>query len=248
MVLFLKLLSPATVLLTLLSIPTTTAASWPTTFKHTTNRGHYLGADRSLKLEGFGVGGANPLPTYQQYPRSTLDTSDTAVSFLASRSSVFDESSHLHTSAQGQAAHHVFLVQKVAINKSPWQNGVSVANTVANIAFNKHGKNVRAAVSNTVMLIWSTFCFQAGAADMGPSISLRDPNATAEKTFRGTYNGQPATLEFVVKPNGFAVLPHYHVIPIPAKDPDIDIDGFVDITDPENPSTAGTRSLTRLPI
>jgi len=69
---------------------------------------------------------------------------------------------------------------------------------------------VRTDVSITGLLIRSTFFYQAGAADINPSVSLRDAIATPEKTLDGTYNlnGRPATLEFVVQPCGFAALTH----------------------------------------
>ncbi|KAI9456861.1 Fungalysin metallopeptidase-domain-containing protein [Lactarius psammicola] len=255
MVLFPKLLPP--VLLALFSsIPTTSATPWPATFQHTTHRRHYVGADRSLKLEVFHPEidfRVDPFPKYRQYiRRSTLDTGGAAVSFLASKLRVSEDSVHFRTSAQGQAAHHVFMAQKI--------NGIPVANAVANVAFNKYGK---------VSSYSSSFVEHTAAADASPSVSLSDAIATAEKTLHGTYNGQPATLEFVVQPNGFAALAHviqiqnentgtwyeafvdahnntilsvtdfvvkalYNVIPLPAKDPDLGIDGFVEITDPEN--------------
>ncbi|SRR6266702_2560393 len=70
-------------------------------------------------------------------------------------------------------------------------------------------------------------CFyQAGAADINPSVSLRDAIATAEKTLDGTYNGHPTTLEFVVQPNGFAALTH--VIQIQNKTTGTWFEAFVD--------------------
>ncbi|KAI9456865.1 Fungalysin metallopeptidase-domain-containing protein [Lactarius psammicola] len=54
----------------------------------------------------------------------------------------------------------------------------------------------------------SSFVEHTGAADINPSVSLADAIATAEETLYGTYNGRPATLEFVVQPNGFAALTH----------------------------------------
>ncbi|KAH9010332.1 Fungalysin metallopeptidase-domain-containing protein [Lactarius hengduanensis] len=258
MVLFARLISP--VLLAL----TTSATTWPATSHPTTHRTHYVGADRSLKLEvfhptstfeGFGVDGVEPLLTHQQYPRGiqggALDLGGAAVSFLASRLGVSEDSVHLNTKAQGQVAHHVFLAQKI--------NGVPVANAVANVAFNKHGK---------VSSFSSSFVEHSSSADINPSVSLDDAIATAEKTLYGTYNRHPPTLEFVVKPCGFAALTHviqiynktagtwyeafvdahnntvisvtdfvanamYRVLPVTAKDPDTG-DNFLDIEDPED--------------
>ncbi|KAI9456855.1 hypothetical protein BJY52DRAFT_1224094 [Lactarius psammicola] len=215
MALFAKLLSPVTVLLTLLSILTVSATPWPATYKYTTHHRHYLGAYRSLKLKaslpnsnfvvifrlfvprqfclltyelGFSVGGVDPLPTYQQHPRSTLGISGAAVSFLASRLSVSDESFNLRASAQGQAAHHVFLVQKI---------------------------------SATLELIVQ----QNGFAVLARVIQIKNENAgTWYEAFVDAHNNTMISVTDFV----------YRIIPIPANDPDISIDGFVDITDPEN--------------
>ncbi|KAH9053788.1 Fungalysin metallopeptidase-domain-containing protein [Lactarius vividus] len=205
-------------------------------------------------FEGFGVDGVVPLLRHQQYLRGiqggTLDLGGAAVSFLASRLGISEDSVHLNTKAQGQVAHHVFLAQKI--------NGVPVANAVANVAFNKHGK---------VSSFSSSFIEHTGSADINPSVSLSDAIATAEMTLYGTYNGHPSKLEFVVKPCGFAALTHviqirnktagtwyeafvdahdntvisvtdfvansqYRVIPVTAKDPGIE--GFFDVMNPQN--------------
>ncbi|KAI9439559.1 Fungalysin metallopeptidase-domain-containing protein [Lactarius indigo] len=253
MVLFAMLIS-----LVLLAL-TASATPWPATSHPTTHRVHYLGADKSFELEvfhpkstfeRFGVDGVDLLPTYQQYPRGTLEPGSAAVSFLAARLGISEDSVHLKTRAQGQVAHHVFLAQKI--------DGITVANAVANVGFNKHGK---------VSSFSSSFVEHSGSADTKPSVSLDDAIATAEKTLYGTHNGHPPRLEFVVKPCGFAALTHviqihnktagtwyeafvdahnntvvsvtdfvaqasYRVVPIPAKDPDTE--GFLDVMDPED--------------
>ncbi|KAH9029326.1 Fungalysin metallopeptidase-domain-containing protein [Lactarius deliciosus] len=203
-----------TVLFSLLFVSTTSAT--PQSWAHRT---HYVGADRNLKLEAyhpestfqasshhfrFGVDGVDPFPTYRRYPRDTPDISAAAVTFLASNLGVPEESIHPRASAQGQAAHHVFLVQKITIIRSPRQNGVPVANAVANVAFNNHRK----VSSFSSSFVEHCQFYQAGAADTDPSVSLADAITTAEKMLSGTYNGYPTTLEFVVQPNGFAALTH----------------------------------------
>ncbi|KAH8978807.1 Fungalysin metallopeptidase-domain-containing protein [Lactarius hatsudake] len=246
-----------TVLFPLLFVSTTSAT--PQSWAHRT---HYVGADRSLKLEvnhpesifeRFGVDGVDPFPTYRRYPRDTPDTNAAAVSFLASKLGVPEYSVHPRASAQGQAAHHVFLVQKI--------NGIPVANAVANVAFNNKRK---------VSSFSSSFVEHSGAADTDPSVSLADAITTAEKTLTGTYNGHPPTLEFVVQPNGLAALAHviqiqneatgawyeafvdahnntllsltdfatkasYRVLPIHEQDP---TQGFQTITDPQDKSAS----------
>ncbi|KAH9053792.1 Fungalysin metallopeptidase-domain-containing protein [Lactarius vividus] len=188
------------VLFSLLFVSTTSAVPQSSGFNPSTHRTHYVGADRSLKLETyhpesifkrFGVDGTDPFPTSRRYPRNSPDTNAAAVSFLASKLGISEDSVQFRASAQGQAAHHVFLVQKI--------NGIPVANAVANVAFNNNGK---------VSSFSSSFVDHTGAADTDPSVSLADAITTAEKTLDGTYNGHPPTLEFFVQPNGFAALAH----------------------------------------
>ena len=47
--------------------------------------------------------------------------------------------------------------------------------------------------------------FQAGAADVNPSVSRGDAIVTAERLLDG---GRPETLEFFVQPDGFAAFTH----------------------------------------
>ncbi|KAH9174148.1 Fungalysin metallopeptidase-domain-containing protein [Lactarius sanguifluus] len=213
-------LSPP-VLLALLFALATSATKWPATSHPATHRTHYVGDERSLKLEafhpkstfeGYGVDGVVPHPRYGRYFRSTLDAGAAAVSFLGHKLSVSEDSIHIRTSAQGQAAHHVFLVQKI--------NGVPVANAVANVAFNDNGK---------VSSYSSSFVKYSAAADINPSVSLDDAITTAERTLAGTHDGHPPKLEFVVKPCGFAALTH--VIQIHNKTAGTYYEGFVDAHD-----------------
>ncbi len=62
---------------------------------------------------GIGVDGVDHLLIYQQYLHGTLNTGGAAVSFLASKLRVSKDSVYLRTRAQGQVAHHVFLMQKI---------------------------------------------------------------------------------------------------------------------------------------
>ncbi|KAH8978808.1 Fungalysin metallopeptidase-domain-containing protein [Lactarius hatsudake] len=219
-------LSPP-VLLALSFALATSATQWPATSHPATHRTHYVGADRSLKLEafhpkstfeasfhlfGYGVDGVVPHPRYGRYFRSTLDAGAAAVSFLASKLSVSEDSVHVRTSAQGQAAHHVFLVQKI--------KGVPVANAVANVAFNDNGK---------LSSYSSSFVKHSAAADIDPSVSIDDAITTAERTLAGTHDGHPPKLEFVVKPCGFAALTH--VIQIHNKTAGTWYEAFVDAHD-----------------
>jgi extracellular elastinolytic metalloproteinase len=194
MVSFARLLPP-TLFAFLLFTPTASATS---TVKHATHRTHYIGASRSLKLEAFhpqsifesfGIDGVDPHPEHGLNPCSSLETGAAAVSYMASKLGISEDSVHLRNSAQGQMANHAFLVQKI--------NGVPVANAVGNVAFNSNGK---------VSSFGSSFVEHSGAADINPSVSRGDAIDTAERTLDGTYNGHPTKFEFFVQPDGFAAL------------------------------------------
>jgi hypothetical protein len=93
---------------------------------------------------------------------------------------------------------------------------VPVANAVGNVAFNNNGK-VSSFSSSFVehcmcgcvplkKVVNQADSYQAGAADINPSVSRGDAIATAERALDGTYSGHPATTEFFVQPDGFAAL------------------------------------------
>ncbi|KAH8991259.1 Fungalysin metallopeptidase-domain-containing protein [Lactarius akahatsu] len=204
MVSFAKLLAPA--LFAFLSVRTASATPWPSTFHHNTHRTHYLGADRSLKLEAFhpesifeasiyffrfGVEGVDPLPTYRRHPRDILNLGDIALPFLESKLGISKDNILLRAIVQGEAAQYAFLAQKI--------NGIPIANAVASITLNGNGK---------ISSLSSSFVKPSGSADVNPSISVDDATATAEKALKGTYNGHKTTLEFVVQPSGYAALSH----------------------------------------
>ncbi|KAH9029325.1 Fungalysin metallopeptidase-domain-containing protein [Lactarius deliciosus] len=194
MVSFAKLLPPA--LFAFLFVCTASA----TTFQHNTHRTHYIGADRSLKLEAFhpesiferfGVEGVDPLPTYRRYPHDILNLGDIVLPFLESKLGTSKDNIIIRAIVQGEVAQYAFLTQKIS--------GVPIANAVASIALNRNGK---------ISSLSSSFVKLSGSADVNPSISVEDATTTAEKALKGTYNGHKTTLEFVVQPNGYAALSH----------------------------------------
>ncbi|KAH8981283.1 Fungalysin metallopeptidase-domain-containing protein [Lactarius hatsudake] len=192
---FSKLLS--SVLIALLYASTTNATPFLSTSKHTTHRARSLGADGSLKLEtfhpesifeGFGVEGLDhPLARRA----GDFDIKAASLSFLASKLGIQQNDIHFRTSAKAEMAQHAFLKQQI--------NGVPVANAVANVAFSDDGK---------VLSFSSSFVKPSGSANQTPTVSLSDAIATAEKALDGTHNGHPATLEFLIQPDGFATLTH----------------------------------------
>ncbi len=98
------------------------------------------------------------------------------------------------------------------------QNGVPIANAVANVAFNK---------ANQVVSFGSSFVntsthlpesanidapilrnVSASVPSTTPSISLEDAISTAESQLSGKFNEHPATLEFVAQKDGSLALTH----------------------------------------
>ncbi|KAH8989248.1 Fungalysin metallopeptidase-domain-containing protein [Lactarius akahatsu] len=192
---FSKLLS--SVLIALIYASTTGATPLLSTSKHATHRTRTLGADGSLKLEtfhpesifeGFGVEGLDHSLTRRA---GGFDIKTASVSFLASKLGIRQNDIQFRTSAKAEVAQHAFLKQQI--------NGVPVANAVANVAFSDDGK---------VLSFSSSFVKPSGSANQTPTVSLSDAIATAEKALDGAHNGHPATLEFLIQPDGSAALTH----------------------------------------
>ncbi|KAH9082204.1 hypothetical protein EDB83DRAFT_623829 [Lactarius deliciosus] len=203
------------VLIALLYASSTSANPWPSTSKHATHRTRSLGADGSLKLEtfhpesifeGFGVEGLDH-PLVRR--AGNFDIKTASVSFLASKLGIRQNDIQFRTSAKAEVAQHAFLKQQI--------NGVPVANAVANVAFNDDGK---------VLSFSSSFVKPSGSADQTPTVLLNDAIVTAEKALDGTHNGHPATLEFLIQPDGTAALTH--VIQIQNERAGTWVEAFVD--------------------
>ncbi|KAH9013760.1 Fungalysin metallopeptidase-domain-containing protein, partial [Lactarius hengduanensis] len=203
------------VLIALLYASSTSANPWPSTSKHATHCTRSLGADGTLKLEtfhpesifeGFGVEGLDhPLARRA----GNFDIKTASVSFLASKLGIRQNDIQFRTSAKAEVAQHAFLKQQI--------NGVPVANAVANVAFNGDGK---------VLSFSSSFVKPSGSADQTPTVSLNGAIVTAEKALDGTHNGHPATLEFLIQPDGTAALTH--VIQIQNERAGTWVEAFVD--------------------
>lgn len=116
------------------------------------------------------------------------------------------------------------------------QNGIPIANAVANVAFNK---------ANQVVSFGSSFVNPStplcGSAQLDvrvlinvlasvpsttPSVSLEDAISTAESQLSGKFNEHPATLEFVAKKDGSLALTH--VVQIQNDETGAWLEAFVD--------------------
>ncbi|KAJ7592604.1 Fungalysin metallopeptidase-domain-containing protein [Mycena floridula] len=171
----------------------TLAAPWPASFKHVTHRTREL--TPTFKLEVF-----HPLSTFETFDtgidhplakRSDASLEDTAVAFVSSRLNVADSAIKFKSGYAGEVASHAYVKQV--------HDGIPFANAVANVALNK---------DNKVVVFGSSFVKLSQIASSTPTVSLEDAIASAEKTLDGTFNEHPATLEFLAKEDGSAVLTH----------------------------------------
>lgn len=151
------------------------------------------------------------------------------MSFIQSRLNVHPDTVSFRTSFENDVAHHAYVTQQVVCDTRftfcinahytiRVQNGVTIANAVANVAFNK---------ANEVVSFGSSFVnsstplpglfnlnarilikLSASVPSTTPSVSLEDAISTAESQLSGKFNEHPATLEFVAKKDGSLALTH----------------------------------------
>ncbi|KAH9850436.1 Fungalysin metallopeptidase-domain-containing protein [Lenzites betulinus] len=200
------------VLLAVVFASAVTAVPFASSLKHTTVQVREIGTDLIVEsfhpessFETFGVEGVpHPLSA-----RDDFDVKDATVSFIQSRLGVQPETVGFRTSFENDVAHHAFVKQQI--------NGVSVANAVANVAFNK---------ANKVVSFGSSFVKPSSVPSTTPSISLEDAIAKAESALSGKFNEHPPTLEFVVQKDGSLALTH--VMQIQNDDTGAWFEAFVD--------------------
>ncbi|KAL1947182.1 hypothetical protein VTO73DRAFT_14143 [Trametes versicolor] len=181
------------VLLAIVFATIVSAAPFMGSLKHTSTRKHSI---RDLVVESFypessfetfGVEGiAHPLSA-----RDEFDVKAATVSFIQSRLNVHPDTVSFRTSFENDVAHHAYVEQQV--------NGVTIANAVANVAFNK---------ANQVVSFGSSFVNSTSVPSTTPSVSLEDAISTVESQLSGKFNEHPATLEFVAKKDGSLALTH----------------------------------------
>ncbi|KAI0047320.1 hypothetical protein FA95DRAFT_1268515 [Auriscalpium vulgare] len=209
---FSKLLT--SVLVAMLYASTAVAAPWPSDARHATHRVRLVGRDAKVKLEAY-----HPTSSYETFgvdgldhplaKRDGFDLEGATVSFVKSKLDVGSDSVKFRSGYQGDNVQHAFVKQQ--------ESGIPFANAVANIAFNGDGK---------VVAFGSSFIKPSVIADNVPTVSLEDAIATAEKTFDGTYNGHPATLEYLARDDNTAALTH--VIQIQNEATGTWVEAFVD--------------------
>ncbi|PIL32531.1 hypothetical protein GSI_05234 [Ganoderma sinense ZZ0214-1] len=141
--------------------------------------------------------------------RPEFSLEDAAVSFVQSRLNITSDAVAFRTGYANDVIQHAYIHQQI--------NGITVANAVANVAFNK---------KNRVVSFGSSFVQPSSVPSNTPSISVTDAIAKAESQLAGEYNGHPTTLEFVAKEDGSVALAH--VVQIQDDDQDMWVEAFVD--------------------
>ncbi|GLB44870.1 putative peptidase M36 family protein [Lyophyllum shimeji] len=136
------------------------------------------------KFETFGMG-LEPPDSF-----GPLSLSDATVAFVKSRLGV-DASKVAFNSGFGAETAEVAYVKQA-------HDGIPFANAVANVAW----KN------NKVVSFGSSFVKSDKIASSTPSISVQSIISTVEQALDGKYNGHPATLEYLARPDGTAALTH----------------------------------------
>ncbi|KAH9037314.1 Fungalysin metallopeptidase-domain-containing protein [Lactarius hengduanensis] len=211
MVSFTKLLAPA--FFAFLSVRTASATPWPSPIQHNTHRTHYIGADRSLKLEAFhpesiferfGVEGVDPLPTYPRHPRDILNIGDIVLHFLESKLGISKDNILLRAIVQGEAAQYAFLAQKIEKALKGTYNG---HNTTLEFVVQPNGY---AALSHVIQI----------------------QNDTAGTWYEAFIDAHNNTLLSVTD---FVARASYRVLPIHEQDP---TQGFQTVIDPQDMSAS----------
>jgi extracellular elastinolytic metalloproteinase len=102
-----------------------------------------------------------------------------------------DKTVEFHSGFSSDEIQHAYVKQL--------HDGVSFANAVANVAFNKENK---------VVAFGSSFVKPKSIPSSKPTISLEDAISAAEKALEGKFNGHKATLEYLALEDGSVALTH----------------------------------------
>ena len=140
-------------------------------------------------VQTFGEGVDHPL-----LKRDDVTAEESALAFVESRTKVDPDAVHVDSSLEGDTSKHVYLKQQA--------NGITLANAVANVAFNQDGK---------VVAFGSSFVEPSMVASPVPTVTVEDAIATAEKELDGTFDSAnlPAPeLQYLAKDDGSVVLTH----------------------------------------
>ncbi|KAF9456507.1 Fungalysin metallopeptidase-domain-containing protein [Collybia nuda] len=161
--------------------------------KHATHRDLLIKKDLKITVfhpeSSFGTfdqGIEHPL---SKSSSSTIESS--TLSFIASRLKVDSSAIKFRTSHLGEITSHAYVSQV--------HDGISFANAVANVAFNR---------GNKVVAFGSSFVTPKTIAPSTPAITLKAAITTAENVLDGKFNDHPPTVEYLVKDDESVVLTH----------------------------------------
>ncbi|KAI0088873.1 Fungalysin metallopeptidase-domain-containing protein [Irpex rosettiformis] len=165
-------------------------------FKLSTHRTHRI--SRDLILHSY-----HPISSFQTFPngidhplskRADASLQESAIAFVQHRLKLKPRSAHLYSSFEGSTARHAYIRQQI--------NNITVANAVANVAFNK---------DNKVIAFGSSFISNANSPSSTPTVSMQDAIQIAEERLGGTYDRTiyPApVLQYIAKEDGELALTH----------------------------------------
>ncbi|KAG5644638.1 hypothetical protein DXG03_008020 [Asterophora parasitica] len=160
--------------------------------KHSTHRTRDIGS-RGFQVEAFhpetnfqtfGAGLEQP-PTFVP-----VSLSDASVDFVKSRLGVDSKKVSYKSGFTSRPSKVAYLKQV--------HEGVPFANAVANVAWK----------DNKVVSFGSSFVKTERIAASKPSVTLKSAISKAEATLEGKYNGHPAALEYLARPDGSVALTH----------------------------------------
>lgn len=201
----------SSVFLALVYASMTLAVPWPVHLKHLTHRSRIISRDLELstyhppsKLETFGAGIDHPMNQ-----RASEDLQSAAISFVQSHLGLEDKTVEFQSGFTSDTLQHAYVKQA--------HDGVSFANAVANVAFNK---------DNKIVSFGSSFVKPNSIAPSTPTFPLDDAISAAEAALDGNFNDQKATLEYLALGDGSASLTH--VVQIRNEDKGIWKEAFMD--------------------
>jgi len=170
------------------------AAPWTPEVKLATHR------TRELK-DGFKLEAYHPVSTYETFGEKGIEHSlskradasieDSARAFVESHTGISSDSVNYKGGFSAETARHAYLKQTI--------NGVTVANAVANVAFNH---------DNNVVAFGSSFVKPKKVSSAKAKISTAQAIKAAEGFLDGKYNDHEITQEYVITEDNSAVLTH----------------------------------------
>ncbi|KAI0684508.1 Fungalysin metallopeptidase-domain-containing protein [Cytidiella melzeri] len=144
-------------------------------------------------FETFSLGIDHPL-----YKRADATLQESAAAFAQTRLHIQSHAVHVRSILEGETAKHAYIQQQI--------NNITVANALANVAFNN---------ANKIVAFGSSFISDAKAPSTAPTVRSQDAILNAEQQLGGKYDNvtYPApSLQYFAKQDGSIVLTHvFHV-------------------------------------